>query len=86
MKAIRPVNKNLFCKQDEGVSQTSAGILLAKQEDADTAEVLAVGPNVENFKVGDHIVYKPYTTTEISVNGVEHFLIDEVDVLAGADV
>ena len=35
-----------------------------------------------NLKVGDRIVYKSYSTTEVKVNDKEYILVKEEDILA----
>jgi len=37
---------------------------------------------VKNLKVGDRIIYKEYSTTELKIEGTEYLLIKEEDVLA----
>jgi chaperonin GroES len=46
------------------------------------AEVKAIGPDVKGIKVGDRIVYKEYSTTELTIDGVEYLIVKEEDVLA----
>ena len=46
------------------------------------ATVVAVGPEVTAVAVGDTIVYKEYTTTELTVDGQEYLIVKEDDVLA----
>ena len=46
------------------------------------AKVTAVGPDVKGIKVGDRIVYKEYSTTELKIDGAEYLIVKEEDVLA----
>ena len=64
-------------------TKTASGILLGEaKETPNTATVSAIGPDVKNVKVGDRIIYKEYSTTNIKIDGVEHLIIKEEDVLA----
>jgi chaperonin GroES len=46
------------------------------------AAVVAVGPTAKQVKVGDRILYKSYSPTEVKLDGNEYLLIKEEDVLA----
>jgi chaperonin GroES len=46
------------------------------------AKVLAVGKEVKQVKVGDRIVYKSYSTTDVKMGNDEYILVKEEDVLA----
>lgn len=85
MQTVRPGSKRLFCKPDKAqTTTTKSGLILSAeaQEQPQTAEVINVGSQVKEYKQRDKIYYKPYSTTDIKVNGEEYFLIDEEDVLA----
>lgn len=83
MQTIKPASKQLFCKPTEAQKVTSSGFYIADKsaEKPQTAEVINVGSSVGDFKQKDTIVYKPYATTEVKLNGVAYFLIDKDDVL-----
>ena len=65
-------------------TQTASGIYLPEtsKEKPVVAEVTAIGPDVKQVKVGDKIVYKEYSTTELTVEGTEYLIVREEDVLA----
>jgi len=42
--------------------------------------VVAVGEDV-TYQVGDNVIYKPYAMTEVKLDGVEHYLIEQVDII-----
>jgi chaperonin GroES len=46
------------------------------------AKVVKVGKSVKEIKAGDRIVYKNYSTTEVTVNDKEYILVKEEDILA----
>ena len=83
MQTIKPAPKQLFCKPEEAVTKTASGILLDQKaaEKPRTAEVINVGDKVTAFSPHDKIVYKPYSTTDIKLNGEDFFLVPEDDVL-----
>ena len=68
---------------EEPVKQTESGILLGEAKEKPTyAVVEAVGPEVKTVKVGDKIVYKEYSTTNIKIDDKENIIVKEEDVLA----
>lgn len=82
MQTISPAPNALFCQQEEAENTTTSGILLASKPDRPKiAHVINIGKNVTNYHPKDRIVYKPYATTEIKIDGEEYFLISEEDVL-----
>jgi chaperonin GroES len=83
VQTIVPARKQLFCKPDEAETKTSSGFLLSKEaaEKPKTAQVINVGRGVDDFKAHDKIVYKPYTISEVKVNGDDYFIVAEEDVL-----
>jgi chaperonin GroES len=68
---------------EEPVKQTESGILLGEAKEKPAyAVVEAVGPEVKTVKVGDKIVYKEYSTTNIKIDDKENIIVKEEDVLA----
>lgn len=81
---ITPLADRVVAVREEAKTQTASGIYLpdnAKERPV-MAEVKAVGPDVKTLKVGDKIVYKEYSTTELKINGTEYLVVKEDDVLA----
>ncbi len=81
---ISPLADRVVAVRERAKTQTASGIYLpdnAKEKPV-LAEVKAVGPDVTGLKVGDKIVYKEYSTTELKVDGVEYLIVKEEDVLA----
>ena len=46
------------------------------------ATVESIGPDVKNIKVGDKIIFKEYTTTDIKIDNQEYLIVKEEDILA----
>ena len=81
---LQPLADRIVARAIEAESKTASGILLpdSAKEKPQSAEVLAVGKEVKEVKVGDQILYSKYSPTEVKVEGVEVMLLKEEDVLA----
>ena len=90
---LQPLSDYVVAEAEEAQTKTASGIYLPEnaQEKPKTAKVLAIGPGKigddneripMTLKVGDRIVYKSYSTTEVKVSGKEYILVKEEDVLA----
>jgi chaperonin GroES len=81
---LQPLADRIVARAIEADSKTASGILLpdSAKEKPQSAEVLAVGKEVKEVKVGDQILYSKYSPTEVKVEGVEVMLLKEEDVLA----
>jgi chaperonin GroES len=81
---IHPLADYVVAQQEEAESKTASGLYLPEKaaEKPKTAKVVAVGKKVEDVKVGDRIIYKSYSSTDIKVDGTEYLIIDEEDILA----
>lgn len=81
---INPLAEWVVAEPMEKQAKTASGIYLpdnAKEKPV-SAKVTAVGKSVKNVKVGDKILYKEYSTTEVKLDGSEYILVKEEDVLA----
>jgi chaperonin GroES len=81
---IHPLADYVVAQQEEAESKTASGLYLPEKaaEKPKTAKVLAVGKKVDDIKVGDRIIYKSYSSTDVKVDGVDYLIIDEEDILA----
>lgn len=81
---IKPLADRVVAVREKAASKTASGIYLpdGAKEKPVMATVEAVGPQVQGIKVGDRILYKEYSTTEIRIDGVEYLIVKEEDVLA----
>ena len=93
MAGLKPLADWVVAEQEEAVTKTASGLYLPDKaaEKPKIAKVVAVGPGKVgddnelipvNLKVGDRIVYKSYSTTEVKVNDKEYILVKEEDILA----
>lgn len=81
---IKPLADRVVATRIEASNKTASGLYLpdnAKEKPV-VALVVAVGPDVKGIKIGDKIVYKEYSTTELKVNDTEYLIVKEEDVLA----
>lgn len=81
---IKPLADRVVAVRVEAAEKTASGLYLpdnAKEKPV-VAEVKAVGPDVKSVKVGDKIVYKEYSTTELKLDGTEYLIVKEEDILA----
>jgi chaperonin GroES len=81
---IKPLADRVVATREVAATKTASGIYLpdnAKEKPV-LAKVVAVGPDVKGIKIGDKIIYKEYSTTELKVEGTEYLIVKEEDVLA----
>lgn len=81
---LNPLGDYIVAQAEVAAAKTASGLYLPDnaQEKPKTAKVLAVGPAAKQLKVGDRIVYKSYTPTEVKIAGENYVLVKEEDVLA----
>lgn len=91
---LRPLNDRVIVKTAPKEEMTKTGILLPDtidKERPEQGEVIAIGPGklLENgtraamgVKIGDKIVFKKYSPDEVKVDGVEHLVLAESDIIA----
>jgi chaperonin GroES len=81
---IQPLADYVVAEGEEAETKTASGLYLPEKaaEKPKVAKVLAVGKDVKQVKVGDRIIYKSYSTTDVKVGADEYILVKEEDVLA----
>lgn len=81
---IQPLADNIVAQAEEAASKTASGLYIpdSATEKPKVAKVVAVGKAVKELKVGDRIVYKAYSTTDVKVGSEEYIIVKEEDVLA----
>ena len=91
--AVKPLDDRVLVKQSVAEEKTPGGIVLpdTAREKPQRGTVVAVGPGklLENgqrgkmsLKKGDEVYYGKYAGTEIKIDGEEHVILRESDVLA----
>ena len=81
---IAPLADRVVAVREEAKTQTASGIYLpdSSKEKPVMAEIKAVGTDVKHVNVGDKIIYKEYSTTELKIDTVEYLIVKEDDILA----
>lgn len=84
MANIQPLGDYVVAQNEEAQSKTASGLYLPEnaKEKPKTAKVIAVGKEAKQVKVGDRIIYKSYSTTDVKVGAEEYLLVKEEDILA----
>lgn len=90
---VRPLADRILVKREEPSETVRGGIIIpdTAKEKPQEGKVVAVGPGKvdENgkrtpleLKAGDRILMGKYAGTEVKIDGVEHLIMREDDVLA----
>ena len=90
--AIKPLSDRVLVLRIEEEEKTSGGIIIpdTAKEKPQEGKVIAVGPGKtdENGKIlpmavkkGDRILFGKYSGNEIQIDGVEHLIMREDDIL-----
>jgi chaperonin GroES len=81
---INPLADYIVAQAEAAETKTASGLYIpgGAQEKPKVAKVVAVGVRVGQVKVGDRIIYKSYSTTDVKVESDEYILVKEEDVLA----
>lgn len=93
MAKVQPLGDRVLIKPLEAEEKTKGGIILpdTAKEKPQEGKVAAVGKGkvLESgktepleVKVGDKVLYGKYSGTEIKIDGEEHLIVKEEDVLA----
>ena len=82
--SIKPLSDNVVIKMTEAEETTVSGIILtgAAKEKPQVAEVVAIGPKVEEVKVGDKVLTNTYSGKEVKLDGETFTILEEEDILA----
>ena len=78
---LNPLNNNLVIKVLPKENVTESGIILpGKKDDSDIAIVCEVGPNVNQVKNGDKIIFN--NGKEVKIENEKYIIIQQEGVLA----
>lgn len=89
---IRPLQDRIIVKRVEGEEKTAGGIIIpdnAKEKPME-GKVIAVGNgkvlddgklSKPEVKVGDRILFGKYAGSEVKIDGTEHLILREDDIL-----
>ena len=90
--SLKPLNDRVLVKRLESEEKTAGGLYIpdTAKEKPSKGQVVAVGPGkvAENgkavpmtVKAGDQVLFNKYAGTEIKLDGVDHLVIREDDIL-----
>jgi len=90
--AVRPLADRVLVKRLEEKEEKQGGIIIpdTAKEKPQEAEVIAVGPGrigkdgnrvALEVKKGDKVLISKYGGTDVKINGVEHVIVREDDIL-----
>ncbi len=90
---VRPLHNRLIVRRVEEDEKTAGGIIIpdAAKEKPQQGRVIAVGPGRRDDKgkiipmeinKGDRVLFSKYGGNEVDLDGDEHLIISEDDVLA----
>ena len=89
---FRPLHDRVVVKRIDAEEKTAGGIIIpdSAKEKPSQGEITAVGPGGRDeagklipidLKVGDRVLFGKYTGNEIKIDGVDHLILREDDVL-----
>ncbi len=90
---LKPLNDRVLVKRLESEEKTAGGLYIpdTAKEKPSQAAVVAVGPGkiaddgsrvAMTVKVGDTVLFTKYAGTEVKLDGVEHLVMREDDIIA----
>lgn len=90
--SVQPLEDRILVKPIEPATQTASGLYLPESstEKPIQGKVVAVGPGklLDNgtvatmtIQVGNTVVYGKYAGTEVEIEGVDHLILRETEVL-----
>ena len=91
--SLKPLNDRVLVKRLESEERTASGLFIpdTAKEKPSKGEVVAVGPGKHaddgklvpmTVKVGDMVLFNKYAGTEVKIDGAEHLVMREDDILA----
>ena len=89
---VKPLNDRVLVKRTESEAKSAGGIIIpdTAKEKPQEGEIVAVGPGkldggervALSVKVGDKVLFGKYAGDEIKLNGEDHIILRESDILA----
>jgi chaperonin GroES len=94
--SIRPLHDRILIKRTTAEEKTPGGLIIpdAAKEKPVEAVVVAVGSGKRDkdgnlialdVKAGDRVLFSKYSGSEVKLDGVEHVILREEDILAVLD-
>ena len=94
--SLKPLNDRVLVKRLESEEKTAGGLYIpdTAKEKPSKGQVVAVGPGKMDdngkriplaVKNGDEVLFNKYAGTEVKLDGVDHLVMREEDILAIID-
>ena len=85
---IEPLGEMVLIELEQAAEKTASGFMLpeAAREKMNVGTVVAAGPESENVKAGDKVVYKKYAGTELTWEDTEYLLVKSAGILCKLQV
>lgn len=91
--SLKPLNDRVLVKRLESEERTAGGLYIpdTAKEKPSRGEVISAGPGKRTedgklipmtVKAGDLVLFNKYAGTEVKLDGVEHLVMREDDILA----
>jgi chaperonin GroES len=86
MKNLQPVNNNVVVKfVEDKEEKTVSGLYIPEtaKEKPSEGEVVAISTEVEtSISVGDIVIYRQFSGTEVAIDGTDYVILPVDDILA----
>lgn len=89
---LTPLHDRVLVKRLDSEEKTAGGLYIpdTAKEKPSRGEIVAVGPGKAykdkvmpmSVKVGDTVLFNKYAGTEVKLDGIEHLMMREDDILA----
>jgi chaperonin GroES len=81
---IEPIKGRILVKPIKANEKTSQGIYLpdTSKKKANEGKIIAVGKDAtEEVAIGDHVIFKEFSGTEVKLEGEKYIMLNEEDLL-----
>lgn len=81
---LEPSADYVVAQPEKAEPKTKSGFYIPEsaQEKPQAAVIIAVGKNVADYKVGDRILYKSFSSNEYKLEGENYLIVKAEDILA----
>ena len=83
---IRPLRDNVLIRIIEEPKEIESGIIIADTvkefKKSIEGEVIAIGLQVDNVKVGDKIIFNTIKVNNVKIDNKEYYILKDFDILA----
>jgi chaperonin GroES len=81
---FEPLKDRILARQLNAEEEQRGGIVipLSAQERPTIADVIRVGKAVRDVRVGNRVAFGKWSGDKVDINGVEHLLLREKEILA----